>query len=243
MLVKGLAAGVCFAFAALLAAGPAGALDKCKASIDKKDGTIYVDAGHVDGQLNWGFVQGEIVEVFSNDATCVSKGKAKKCTLGAEGADLRIIPPPLCTVYLADSSSICEAWVQGCVPGTRPVCPTDMHWMGSWCIDKTAQALSVPLDHSLAIRLCIELNRELCPTHVLMTCDSVDLSKTTANSCGDLTDDPAVTLWTHGTHAENGENAYSHLNCYKGDNTLASGGSCGTGSTYPFFCCKPLGGL
>jgi hypothetical protein len=243
MLAIRFAAGFCLALAIAFAAGPAEALDKCKASVDRRDGTIYVDAGNVDGTLNWGYNEFEVTETFANNATCVSKGKAKKCTLGAEGTDLRIVPPPLCRVHLADSSDVCDAWVQGCVPGSRPICPPDMTWMGPWCIDSKAHGLSVPLDHSLAIRLCLELDRELCPTHVIMTCDSIDRSKTTPDSCGDLTDDNAVTLWTQGTHAESGENVYSHLNCYKGDNTLATGGSCGTGSTYPFFCCRPLGGL
>ena len=72
---------------------------------------------------------------------------------------------------------------------------------------------------------------------------AVDLSAVVPNSCGDLTDDPSTILWTEGTHARGGENAFIHLNCYQGDNTLLRDASCTAGATYPYFCCMPLGGL
>ena len=95
-------------------------LDKCKAKIKSKDGTIFVDAKEVDGTLLWGHTAISVTNGFA-DPACVDvvKGKAKKCTLGAEGTAERITPPPLCTLYLADDSGSCSAFLKKCTPGVR----------------------------------------------------------------------------------------------------------------------------
>ena len=142
MLASRLAAGLCFALGIALVAGPAAALEKCKASIDKKDGSLFVDAGNVDGTLTWGYGPFTATEDFGNGTECLSKGKAKKCTLAPVGNELRTMPPSSCWLYLGDDSDSCEVWVQGCVPGTRPICPLDMQAMGGWCIDIKANALA-----------------------------------------------------------------------------------------------------
>jgi hypothetical protein len=46
-------------------------------------------------------------------------GGASLCQLGASGTAQAIIPPSLCTLYLADSSSTtCSVFIKGCVPRT-----------------------------------------------------------------------------------------------------------------------------
>jgi len=204
---------------------------------------IFVDAGNVDGTLTWGYGPFTATEDFGNGTECLSKGKAKKCTLAPVGNELRTMPPSSCWLYLGDDSDSCEVWVQGCVPGTRPICPLDMQAMGGWCIDIKANAFASGDEPGAARLWCLKWGRSLCPTHVIMACDAINLSAVAPNSCGDLADDPSVILWTEGTHARSGENTFNHLNCYKGDNTLLSDASCTAGASYPYFCCMPLGGL
>jgi len=109
--------------AALLALGgaaaPAGALDKCKAKINPKDGAIQVSAKGVSGTLQWGNAAGQENNALANAATCVSNGTASKCELGT-GAQ-RITPPELCTIFLADGFGACAAFLKGCTPGLRTV--------------------------------------------------------------------------------------------------------------------------
>ncbi len=225
------------------AAGPAEALDKCKAGIDRKDGTIYVDAGDIDGTLLWSYGPFDPGENFAHDPKCLSNGKAKKCTLAPAGNQLRNMAPSFCTLYLRDDSDTCEPRIQGCAPASRPVCPLDMQDRGGWCIDDKANALASGETQSTARILCIQQGRSLCPTHLIMAFDGIDLSKVVPNSCGDLTDDPAVTLWTERTHARAGENTFNHLNCYKCNNELASDAVCTAGALFPYFCCMPHSGL
>lgn len=100
------------------AAGPSGALEKCKAKIRGNDSTIEVSAKDVVGPLRWGETAATVVESF-DDPTCVANGKAAKCTLGPEGSLARITPPPSCTVYLADDVDACATLIPKCTPGVR----------------------------------------------------------------------------------------------------------------------------
>ena len=55
----------------LFCGGEAVALEKCKAKINGKDGTIAVQAKDVQGALKWGNEPGQETNAFSNVATCV----------------------------------------------------------------------------------------------------------------------------------------------------------------------------
>ena len=100
----------------LLLATQAHAVDKCKAKIDTKTGAIQVSASNVAGALRWGGSIGNEVNPFSNDATCVASGKAKKCELGAPGSEAQITPPELCRLFLSDGTgNDCSFFVKGCV--------------------------------------------------------------------------------------------------------------------------------
>jgi hypothetical protein len=107
--------------AALGLAGPAAAIDKCKAAIDKKTGVIRVDATGVGGTLLWGGAAGEELNAFANAATCVKGTKAKRCEL-ADPASLEAkTPPDTCTLHLDDGVAACAAWLSGCTPGPRDI--------------------------------------------------------------------------------------------------------------------------
>ncbi len=95
------------------------AIDKCRAKVDKKTGVIRVDAFGVDGALTWGAEAGSESQTFANAGTCVAGTKAKKCELAdPETLDAKT-PPAGCTIYLADASTPCSAWVPGCSPAVR----------------------------------------------------------------------------------------------------------------------------
>ncbi len=105
--------------ALLVAASNASAIDKCKVKVDKHTGVINVDAAGVGGPLTWGPASGSETNVFFNDATCNSGGKAKRCNLAAPATLAAKTPPPGCTIYLADGVAPCSAWITGCSPGAR----------------------------------------------------------------------------------------------------------------------------
>lgn len=108
--------------AALAAVGMPGAgqaVTKCKVKVDKRDGTILVSASGVSGTLLWGDSAGFETNAFANAGTCVSGDTAKDCQLGAPGSDEQITPPSLCTLFLADGSGTCAAYIKGCTPGAR----------------------------------------------------------------------------------------------------------------------------
>lgn len=113
--------GALAGIAALLGATQAGALDKCAAKINAKDGTILVSAKNVSGTLLWGWTATTRIQPFFNSGTCVSSGTAKKCTQGAAGTLLAITPPPDCTLHLDDGFGVCTAFLKKCTPGTRPL--------------------------------------------------------------------------------------------------------------------------
>ena len=115
------------------------------------------------GTLTWGYGPFTATEDFGNGTKCLSKGKAKKCTLAPVGNELRTMPP-----------------------STSP----------RWYPTPAATLRTIPPPSS----------------------------------------GPRA-------HARGGENAFIHLNCYQGDNTLLRDASCTAGATYPYFCCMPLGGL
>ena len=105
---------------ALLGGGEAAALEKCKAKIMGKDGTIVVQAKGVQGTLMWGDEVGQETNTFFNAGECIVGDKAKKCVFGDEGTLARITPPPGCTVYLDDGvGPLCSAYIKKCTPGAR----------------------------------------------------------------------------------------------------------------------------
>jgi hypothetical protein len=150
-----LAARLCLALGIAFVGAPSQVLDKCKASMDKKNGWILVDASSIDGTLLWGYDPFDVSESFAHEAKCLSKGKANKCTLAPAGNPLRTMPPSFCRLYLADDSDTCEAWVQGCVPGARPICPLDVQSMGGWCIDDKANAFTSGEEQGVARLICL----------------------------------------------------------------------------------------
>lgn len=109
--------------AAVLCAPPAGALDKCAASVKRTDGTIMVAAKHVYGNLLWGWSATTQIQEFYKYYTCINvAGTARNCTLGAAGTLLAMTPPPDCTLQLKDwGGGTCTALVKPCTPGKRPV--------------------------------------------------------------------------------------------------------------------------
>lgn len=102
-----------------LSASPAAAVNKCKATTSSQDGTIEITASNVSGNLLWGAEAGQETNQFWNELTCISSGKAKKCTLGDLGSSERITPPRNCSIFLADLVNGCEVYLKGCTPGLR----------------------------------------------------------------------------------------------------------------------------
>ena len=111
---------------------PAHALNSCKAKLDKKTGTVLIDASGITGTLLWGAADGDETNVFANEATCITGNRAKKCLLGPEGSLESITPPSSCFVYLAaDSPIACAVYVRGCTPVIRD--PADVSdGVGCW---------------------------------------------------------------------------------------------------------------
>lgn len=106
-----LALGIVFAV-------PAEAIDKCKVKIDNKSGVVLVSATGVQGPLKWGNEADQVVtDVF--EASCVSAGKAKNCTLADPTTAEAMRPPERCTLYLGDDAMPCSAYIKGCTPGVR----------------------------------------------------------------------------------------------------------------------------
>jgi hypothetical protein len=105
---------------ALAFAGEAAALESCKAKLSPRDGAVQFSAKLITGSLRWGPTVAAAPFSFANEATCVAGDKANKCELGAAGTLERITPPAACTLFVADSSGGCSAYVQGCIPGLRP---------------------------------------------------------------------------------------------------------------------------
>ncbi len=118
---KNTVVGVLAVMAALVWAPAAGALGKCGAKINAKDGTILVSAKGVSGTLRWGWTTSTQIQPFFNAGTCVSGGSAKKCTQGSAGTLLAITPPPDCTLHMEDGAGTCTAFLKKCTPGVRPL--------------------------------------------------------------------------------------------------------------------------
>ena len=104
--------------AVLLGPTHAGALEKCAAKINAKDGTILISAQSVVGVLRWGWTATTQTNPVFNGA-CVSGGRAKKCTQGAPGTLLAITAPPSCTLQLKDNAGACSAFLNACTVGAR----------------------------------------------------------------------------------------------------------------------------
>lgn len=103
----------------LVAAGPGHAIDKCKVKVDKKTGVIQVDASGVGGPLTWGSQSGSETNSFFNAGSCVAADKAKRCQLADPSTLASKTAPEGCTLYLADTTTPCSAWIPGCSPGAR----------------------------------------------------------------------------------------------------------------------------
>ena len=105
----------------LAAAGPAQAISKCKARIDKQDGAIEVSASTVANNPLWGAQPGSEVNSFADIATCFAGGKLKGCRLGAPGSLAEGTPPTGCKIHMVDDGADdCVAIVPGCTVGIRP---------------------------------------------------------------------------------------------------------------------------
>ncbi len=116
----------------LLLASPAAAVTKCKA-VPARDGTIAVTATNVVGTPRWGTRFGEATNAFPDAASCVAKGKVRKCALAPIGDPARTSPPAGCTLYLEDDGpSRCSVWVKRCFPSSEalpcPLFPADNVW-------------------------------------------------------------------------------------------------------------------
>lgn len=101
-------------------AAPVLGVDACRVKVDKRTGTLLVDAKGVEGALRWGGGQGSEDQNFSNEVDCVQGEKAKRCQLGDAMTADAITPPAGCMIYLADDGAeTCSAFVPGCTPGFR----------------------------------------------------------------------------------------------------------------------------
>ena len=102
--------------------GQAAAVDKCRAKIDSKTGSLQVDATGVGA--GFGFfmpeIGDEVILGFANQDGCVKNGKAKKCRI-SNNAEQWHIPPSRCVVGVKDDTSSCFAYLRGCTPGARPM--------------------------------------------------------------------------------------------------------------------------
>jgi hypothetical protein len=105
--------------AVLASVSPLHAVEACKVKVGKT-GTISVSARNVTGGVLWGPVSGAETTPFENAATCLVRGRARRCRLGAARTAGAITPPPLCMIYLADGGpTTCAAHIKGCTPGVR----------------------------------------------------------------------------------------------------------------------------
>lgn len=107
------------ALSALLSTSSADAVNSCRIRAVRSTGVILVDAKGVTGSLLWGPEFGAENQAFANVGECLSGGIADDCTLGVPGTPEEITPPPLCSVFLADDASTCEARLRNCTPGLR----------------------------------------------------------------------------------------------------------------------------
>jgi hypothetical protein len=104
------------ALGAALAAAPAGAVDSCKATIDKKTGEVLVSAKGVAGTPLWaGGDVDDPANPFPDLVDCGGGGKLKKCHLGAPGSEAARRAPASCVVRLRDDQGVCAARIPGCV--------------------------------------------------------------------------------------------------------------------------------
>jgi hypothetical protein len=108
--------------AVLANASASHALSRCKVKVSKRDGTISVSASDVTGPLQWGDTEGTMSNAFFNIASCVLDGTAKGCVLGDVDTAARIMPPPMCKLYVTDGTGDCSVYIAGCVPGNRVTC-------------------------------------------------------------------------------------------------------------------------
>jgi hypothetical protein len=214
------------------------ALGSCKAKVNKKTGAITVKASGVSGTLLWGWTAGMEVMEFHDEAGCISGSTANNCATGAPGTPDSITPPPLCTLHMKDDAGSCDAFVRGCVPGSRPLCPPDTAQVGSWCIDRVATE-NVEFDDAVAI--CQAKGRSLCPLEALIECDTNTAgSSFPALSCQSVTDSRST--WTITPNAADGINFFSVMTVYNGGNNHANVQSTSIGSLYNARCCQRLGG-
>src|SRR5581483_638349 len=122
---------IAFVACPLVLASQAPALDACKARIEPKTSLIRISAAKVSGALLWrASPSAPGSPVF--DPSCVKGTRATKCLLADPATLAARTPPPACTLVLADASSTCSAWVQGCVPGSRAAIDLVAVIVGTW---------------------------------------------------------------------------------------------------------------
>jgi hypothetical protein len=107
------------ALGAALGTAPAGAVDQCKATIDKKTGEILVSAKGVVGTPLWGGGSvDDTTNAFPDLVDCAGGGKLKKCHLAAAGTELARQPTATCTLRIGDDQNTCATRIAGCVAAT-----------------------------------------------------------------------------------------------------------------------------
>lgn len=250
-----------FVLALPLLTQPAFAIDGCKLRADN-DGTLYFSAKNinvVNGRVltyHWRRLDGSSGRVFFNQETCltgqtvgesgIANGRARKCTFGPEGSLRRIVPPDTCILTVAQDASnptsavpndSCTAYLKGCTPGSRPVCPPDTDRFGSFCIDDRLQEPSTLL---AAQAFCHERGRTVCSWQALSQCDQLNFG-----SCGAHTDGPrSAPLWTTDTAAEGGDNLFNRILAYEASDVGSNNADELNDDVdeASFFCCQPISG-
>jgi hypothetical protein len=226
-----------------LVAPAALAIDKCKVKV-RKDGTLLFSARKISDNVtlrwSWEPTVGTYDGEFNNIASCLSKGKAKKCTLGPNSSLYRVVPPPLCTLYVTEvesptmAESVCSVRLKKCTPAVRPLCPPHMDRVGAFCVDKQVREPSTLVT---AMAACQAEGRSVCSFQALSQCDTLNIG-----ACGTATDgDLGTPLWTSDTAAEDDDNLFNRIIAWAGvgntarelddDQDLAR-----------YFCCQSVSG-
>jgi hypothetical protein len=116
--MRGVLCAAGLAIGAALAAAPAGAIQQCKAAIDKKTGEVVVSAKGVVGTPRWsggGVEVGDVQNGFPDLVDCGGQGKLKKCHLAAPGSERARRPTATCTLHVEDDTESCTVRIAGCV--------------------------------------------------------------------------------------------------------------------------------
>jgi hypothetical protein len=123
--------GAMAAFALAFLPSSCWAVKSCKVKASRRNGIIYLRATGVSGPLLWGARSAAETRTFTNADECIHGSRATNCRLGDLGTAESITPPPLCTIFVRDSTAECAAHIAGCTAGARGATFGDTRYAGS----------------------------------------------------------------------------------------------------------------